>query len=84
MIGMIVGLAVMTTLGTAQFHELVTDIPAFSIDPDVQQHIVDSTSEAGMKVFTRFYQYGAVVCFLALIPAWIMTKKQPNPMTDNS
>ena len=84
MTGMIVGLAVMTTLGTAQFHELVIDIPAFSIDPDVQQHIVDSTSEAGMKVFTRFYQYGAIVCFLALIPAWIMTNKRPNAMTDNS
>jgi MFS family permease len=84
MIGMIAGLAVMTALGTAQFHELLVDIPAFSIDPNVQQHIADSAVDAGMKVFTRFYQYGAVICFLALIPAWTMTKKRRDQLTDES
>jgi len=84
MIGMISGLAVMTALGTAQFHELLADIPAFSIDPNVQQHIADSAVDAGMKVFTRFYQYGAVICFLTLIPAWTMTKKRRNQLTDES
>jgi hypothetical protein len=75
MIGMTVGLAAMTALGTVQFQQLVTDVPAFSLDPEVQQQILDSATEAGVTVFTRFYLYGAVLSALALVPAGFMTRR---------
>ncbi|NQW19399.1 MAG: hypothetical protein HQ477_01560 [Chloroflexi bacterium] len=74
MIGMTAGLAVMTALGTVQFHDLVADVPAFSLDPDMQQQIVDSATNAGVEVFTRFYLYGAILAAFALVPAWMMTR----------
>lgn len=67
----------MTALGTVQFHELVTDVPAFSLDPEVQQQIINSATYAGVTVFTRFYLYGAVLSAMALIPAWFMTRSKP-------
>jgi hypothetical protein len=76
MIGMTAGLAAMTALGTVQFHELVADVPAFSTDPVVQQQIVDSATDAAVDVFTRFYQYGAVLAAVALVPAWLMTRSR--------
>jgi EmrB/QacA subfamily drug resistance transporter len=77
MVGMTAGLAAMTALGTVQFQELVADVPAFSLDPDVQQQIVDSATDAGVNVFTRFYLYGAILSAVALIPAWLMTRSKP-------
>jgi hypothetical protein len=74
MVGMTAGLAVMTALGTVQFQNLVADVPAFSMDPDVQQQIVDSATDAAVEVFTRFYLYAAGLAALALIPAWLMTR----------
>jgi EmrB/QacA subfamily drug resistance transporter len=74
MVGMTAGLAVMTALGTVQFQSLVADVPAFSMDPDVQQQIFDSASVAAVEVFTRFYLYAAGLSALALIPAWMMTR----------
>ena len=71
---MTAGLAVMTALGTVQFQNLVADVPAFSMDPDVQQQIVDSATDAAVEVFTRFYLYAAGLAALALIPAWLMTR----------
>ncbi len=75
MIGMTAGLAAMTALGTVQFQDLVADVPAFSLDPEVQQQILDSAAEAGVRVFTRFYLYGAILAAIALVPAWLMTRK---------
>lgn len=74
MIGMTAGLAAMTALGTVQFQDLVADVPAFSMDPDVQQQIIDSASDAAVEVFTHFYLYAAGLSALALIPAWLMTR----------
>jgi hypothetical protein len=74
MVGMTAGLAAMTALGTVQFHELVADVPAFSLDPEVQQQIIDSATDAGVAVFTRFYLYGAILSAVALVPAWFMTR----------
>ncbi len=75
MVGMTAGLAAMTALGTVQFQQLVADVPAFSLDPDVQKQIVESATNAGMDVFTRFYQYAAALSVLALVPAFLMTRE---------
>ncbi|MBP39489.1 MAG: hypothetical protein CL726_09330 [Chloroflexi bacterium] len=74
MVGMTAGLAAMTALGTVQFQDLVADVPAFSLDPDVQQQIIDSATNAGVDVFTRFYLYSAILSAVALAPAWLMTR----------
>lgn len=74
----------MTALGTVQFHELVADVPAFSLDPAVQQQIIDSATDAGVVVFTRFYLYGAALSILALIPAWLMTRSLPKVASDQN
>ncbi|MDA1279033.1 MAG: MFS transporter [Chloroflexi bacterium] len=74
MIGMTAGLAAMTALGTVQFQQLVADIPAFSLDPDVQEQIVETATNAGMEVFTRFFRYAAGIALVALIPAFLMTR----------
>ena len=74
MVGMTAGLTAMTALGTVQFQELVAEVPAFSLDPEVQKQITETAIAAGMDVFTRFYQYAAGISALAVIPAWLMTR----------
>ena len=75
MVGMIAGLAGMTALGTVQFQLLVADVPAFTRDPVEQLRNIETITNAGVDVFTRFYQYAAVLSALALVPAWLMTRK---------
>ena len=83
MVGMTAGLAAMTALGTVQFQQLLADVPAFSMDPEVQQQIVDSATDAAIDVFTRFYTYGAVLAAMALVPAWLMTRSRPTEQLEN-
>jgi MFS family permease len=66
MTGMIAGLAVMTALGTLHFSELVADLPAFSLDPDVQAEIEAEATRAALAVFKDFFRYAAVSAALAL------------------
>ena len=75
MVGMMAGLAAMTALGTVHFQLLVADVPAFSPDPADQARNIETITNAGMDVFTRFYEYAAVLSALALVPAWLMTRK---------
>ena len=53
MVGMIFGLSIMTTIGTARFAELVTGMQIFSMDPKVQQTINDEINVAGLEVFNE-------------------------------
>ena len=53
MLGMIFGLSLMTTIGTARFSELVTGIQVFSIDPKIQNKINDDINKAGLEVFSE-------------------------------
>lgn len=66
MVGMTAGLAIMTSLGTVQFVELVADIPAFSLDPVVQDQIDLETRLAGLEVFRDFFRAGALAAAVAL------------------
>jgi EmrB/QacA subfamily drug resistance transporter len=76
MVGMTAGLAAMTALGTVQFQQLVADVPAFSMDPNTQQQIIDAATDAAVEVFTRFYLYAAILSAAALVPAWLMTRSR--------
>jgi hypothetical protein len=77
MVGMTAGLAVMTGLGTVQFAELVSDLPAFSFDPEVQAQIQAASTEAGLRVFKDFFRYAALTMALALPLVLLMTRRRP-------
>ena len=77
MVGMIVGLAAMASLGTLQFRDLVSGLPAFSLDPAVQDEILQETARAGLIVFRRFFTASAITCLIALLPAFLMTRSRP-------
>ncbi|MBA46588.1 MAG: hypothetical protein CL893_00705 [Dehalococcoidia bacterium] len=66
MIGMIFGLSLMTTLGTARFSELVTGIQIFSTDPKIQNTINNEINDAGLEVFIEIMQ-GAFIFSLATL-----------------
>ncbi len=75
MIGMTAGLAVMTSLGTVQFVDLVADIPAFSLDPEVQDEIELETTLAGLAVFRDFFRAAAVSIAIALPFVVLMSRR---------
>ncbi len=75
MVGMTAGLAIMTSLGTVQFIDLVADLPAFSLDPDVQDEIERSTTLAGLEVFRDFFRAAAISVALALPFVIAMSRK---------
>lgn len=74
MIGMTVGLAAMTSIGTAQFSGLVADLPAFSLDPGTQAEIQRAAADAGLQVFRDLFRYAAIALALAVVPALYMTR----------
>jgi len=84
MVGMTFGLAVMTSLGTVQFYELVADLPAFSLDPAVQDKIEQSTTEAGLEVFRNFFRAAAVSIALALPFVVSMSRRRSTAGSEES
>tara|TARA_Y100000768_G_C23923323_1_gene656126 strand:- start:55 stop:1140 length:1086 start_codon:yes stop_codon:yes gene_type:complete len=82
MLGMIFGLSLMTTIGTARFSELVTGIQIFSIDPKIQSRVSNEINNAGLEVFIEIIQ-GAFIFSLAvfisvLILSYIFEIKKSN------
>jgi len=75
-LGMLVCLAILTSIGTFQFHELVTGIPSFASDPETNKLIVDTTTNAVIEIFSRFFTWGAIACLAAVLPAIFMSKNK--------
>lgn len=74
MIGMIFGLATITSIGTVQFTGLISDLPAISIDSHVQSEINDRAIEAALIVYNNLFKYGAVALMLAILPSLFLLK----------
>ncbi len=70
-IGMTAGLAAVASVGTAQFLLTAPGINELIERPD-------AANEAGMAIFSNFFTYAAVSCVIAILPAWIMTRKFGN------
>ncbi len=83
MIGMTAGLAVMTSLGTVQFIDLVADLPAFSLDPDVQDEIERQTTLAGLEVFQDFFRAAAIAIAAALPFVIVMSRRWKRATQDS-
>jgi EmrB/QacA subfamily drug resistance transporter len=81
MVGMTVGLAVMTSIGSVQFIDLVADLPAFSLDPVVQAEIELETTLAALKVFRDFFRFAAVAIALSL-PLVIVMSRMREPAVE--
>lgn len=75
-LGMLVCLAILTSIGTFQFHELVTGIPSFASDPETNKLIVDKTTGAVIEIFSLFFTWGAIACLAAVVPAIFMCKNK--------
>ncbi len=67
-IGMTVGLASVSSLGTERY--LLTA-------PAIEELIANpiATNEAGLAIFASFFTYGAIICVVAIVPAWLTTRK---------
>ena len=74
MIGMIFGLATITSIGTVQFAGLISDLPAISTDPQIQSEINSRATEAGLIVYNNLFKYGAVALMLAILPSFFLLK----------
>ena len=69
MLGMIFGLSLMTTIGTARFADLVTGIQVFSLDPTIQTKINQEINLAGLEVFKEILIGSFVFSILTLLTA---------------
>lgn len=75
MVGMTAGLAIMTSLGSVQFINLVADLPPFSLDPEIQDQIELETTLAGLEVFRDFFRFAALSVVLALPFVIVMSRR---------
>lgn len=75
MAGMTAGLSALTAWGTVRFEGLVAGAPAFSADPQVQEQVRQTASQAGITVFRGFFAAAAAMCALAAAPALLMSRR---------
>ncbi|MCH8087982.1 MAG: MFS transporter [Chloroflexi bacterium] len=68
MMGMIVGLAALTSWGTDRFDTLVRGIDLSLVDPGY----INEVTSAGLTVFEGFFLTAMALCLLALVPTWLM------------
>ena len=69
MLGMIFGLSLMTTIGTARSADLVTGIQVFSLDPTIQAKINQEINLVGLEVFKEILIGSFVFSILTLLTA---------------
>ena len=72
---MTAGLAALTAWGTVRFEDLVAGAPAFSADPQVQEQVRRTASQAGITVFRGFFAAAAVICAVAAAPVLLMSRR---------
>ena len=72
---MTVGLAVLTSWGTVRFDDLMAGSPAFSVDQEVQERVIDAANRAGLTVFRGLFAAAAVISAVCIVPVWMMTAR---------
>ena len=80
MLGMIFGLSLMTTIGTARFSDLVSGMNILSLDPDIQQKINKDINSAGIEVFNEImfgaFIFSIITFFTSLILIYYYRRNQ--------
>jgi MFS family permease len=76
MIGMMLGLAILTSWGVGRYEELTRSIPSGEVVSDPQAY-ASAITAVTVHVITDFFTAGFVVSLLALIPAFFLWKPKP-------
>ncbi|HKV57421.1 MAG TPA: MFS transporter, partial [Ktedonobacteraceae bacterium] len=83
MIGMIVGLAALTSWGLGRFHEIITAFkPPVGVAPfsaPYQAALSKYATFAGHEVYTSIFLAAGIICLIAIVPALLLEGKKPSP-----
>lgn len=68
-LGMIICIAVLTSIGTLQFYDLLLGTPSYN-----EQSIlfVEKTLISAQTIFSRFFLWGSLICYFSLLTATMM------------
>ena len=85
MIGMIIGLAALTSWGLGRFHEIIiafkppTGVSPFS--PAYEKALTQYATFAGHEVYTSIFLAAGLICLAAVIPALLLEGRKPSLYT---
>ncbi len=79
MVGMIIGLAALTSWGLGRFHAIiVTFKPPAGVSP-FSKAFQDALASAGHDVYTSIFLAAGILCLVAIIPALLLEGKKSSP-----
>jgi MFS family permease len=85
MVGMILGLAALTSWGLGKFHDLLVAFkppPGVSIlSPAYTTAYVKYVTFAAHEVFTSIFLAAGILCLVAIVPAFLMEGRKSSPYT---
>ena len=83
MVGMIVGLAALTSWGLGRFHEIITAFkPPAGVTPfsaPYQAALSKYATFAGHEVYTSIFLAAGIICLVAIIPALLLEGRKSSP-----
>jgi MFS family permease len=83
MVGMIIGLAALTSWGLGRFHEIIiafkppAGVTPFS--PPYQAALSKYATAAGHEVYTSIFLAAGIICLVAIMPALLLEGRKPSP-----
>ena len=83
MVGMIIGLAALTSWGLGRFHEIIiafkppAGVTPFS--PPYEAALSKYATLAGHEVYTYIFLAAGIICLVAFVPALLLEGKKPSP-----
>jgi hypothetical protein len=83
MVGMILGLAALTSWGLGKFHDLLVAFkppPGVSVlSPAYTTAYVKYVTFAAHEVFTSIFLAAGILCLVAIVPAFLMEGRKSSP-----
>ncbi len=83
MVGMIVGLAALTSWGLGRFHDIMNAFqPPAGITPFSASYLAalgKYATQAGHDVYTAIFLAAGIICLVAIVPALLLEGKKPSP-----
>ena len=83
MVGMIVGLAALTSWGLGRFHDIITAFkPPVGVTPfsaPYQVALSKYATAAGHEVYTSIFLAAGIICLVAIVPALLLEGKKTSP-----
>ncbi|HEU0000762.1 MAG TPA: MFS transporter [Ktedonobacteraceae bacterium] len=83
MVGMIVGLAALTSWGLGRFHTIITAFkPPVGVTPfsaPYQAALSKYATFAGHEVYTSIFLAAGIICLVAIVPALLLEGKKASP-----